>query len=566
MELSVSTTRGQHLLGKVIGDCLLEKLIGYGGSSAVFLAQPADSEQKVAVKVFLPRSTMDSQAQKGFYRRFLREAQAASNLDHPHILSVYSYGEHQGLPYIVMPYLPGGTLADHVKCEGPLSLRLAQSYLKQIADALDYAHKCGCVHCDVKPANILIGDDGQVVLSDFGIVRLLEGTSLTAQQTMKSPETLMGTPDYISPEQALGEPLDGRTDIYSLAVTLFFLLAGEPPFKSDSSIAMALMHVHEKPPLLGLQRADITPEIDQVIGTALAKWPEERYQTASAFSDAFSEAVARADNIDRVIFVNRAPHVPNMKAMSKARQNGNMALLEPEVRVKPVSWHPALRSRATLLLLVLCVLLIAAITIGFILNAAADSGPKAKATRTPVPSNNVFVSNKDSWVISPTFFFDTSGRYHIVKKSAAQTLAIAMYGSIQFTNIRLQVTMKQVAGPLDYGDFYGVMLRSTQDQSHYYLFEICPFNDQYEFARFDGFWHPLEGGTVPTLHTAAGQSNTIVVEIVGNSFTLSVNGALVHKAFTDTLSSPFTTGEVGLSVEENNVEVAFSDMIITRLK
>src|SRR5579864_7722658 len=145
MESSVSTTRGQHLLGKVVGDCLLEQLIGYGGSSAVYLGQPRNSEQKVAVKVFLPRSTMDSQAQKSFYRRFLREAQAASDLDHPHILSVYSYGEHQGLPYIVMPYIAGGTLSDYVKTHGPLTLRTAQSYIQQIAEALDYAHKRGCV-------------------------------------------------------------------------------------------------------------------------------------------------------------------------------------------------------------------------------------------------------------------------------------------------------------------------------------------------------------------------------------------------------------------------------------
>ena len=494
----------------------------------------------------------------------MREAQAASDLDHAHILSVYSYGEHQGLPYIVMPYLPGGTLADHVKREGPLSLRVAQSYLKQIADALDYAHKCGCVHCDVKPANILVGDDGQVVLSDFGIVRLLEGASLTAQQSTKSPETLMGTPDYISPEQALGEPLDGRTDIYSLAVTLFFLLAGEAPFKSDSSIAMALMHVHEKPPLLGLQRADVTPQIDEVIGTALAKWPEERYQTASAFSDAFSEAVARANNIDRVIFVNRAPHVPGKKAMSKARENGNLALLEPEVRVKPVSWQLALRSHATLLLLVLSVLLIAAITAGFILTAAVNLGPKG--TGTPVASNDVLAGNRSAWITSPTFFFDAAGRYHIVNKSA-QTLATALYGgSTQLTNFRLTVTMNQIAGPLNGGDFYGVMLRSAQDQSRYYLFEICPFNDQYEFARFDGTWHYLENGVVPSIHTAVGQSNIISAEITGNSFTFSVNGAPIHTtAFTDTLPFPFTTGEVGLSVEENNVEVAFSHMIITPL-
>lgn len=562
MEFSVSTIRGQHLLGMVVGDCLLEKLVGYGGSSAVFLAQPRNSEQEVAVKVFLPRSTMDSQAQKDFYRRFLREAQAASDLDHPHILSVYSYGEHQGLPYIVMPYLSGGTLADYVKREGPLSLRVAQSYLRQIADALDYAHKCGCVHCDVKPANILIGDDGQVVLSDFGIVRLLEGTSLTAQQSMKSPEIMMGTPDYISPEQALGEPLDGRTDIYSLAISLFFLLAGEPPFKSDSSIAMALMHVHEKPPLLGLQRADVTPQIDEVIGTALAKWPEERYQTACAFSDAFSEAVAHANNVDSVAFVNRAPHVPSKKATSKARENGNIALLEPEVRVRPVSGQPVLRSRSALLLLVLSVLLIAAITTGFILNGAVNRD--TKGTGPPVVSNDVFVGNRGAWVTSPTFFFDAAGRYHIVNKSA-NTLATALYGSNQYTNFRLTVTTNQIAGPLDSGDFYSVVLRSTQDQSHYYLFEICPFNDQYQFARFDGSWHYLENGAVPSIHTAEGQSNIISAEIVGNSFTFSVNGVPVHNtAFKDTVSSPFTTGEVGLSVEEPNVEVAFSHMNITQ--
>lgn len=564
MEFSVSTTRGQHLLGKVVGDCLLEQLIGYGGSSAVYLAQPRNSEQKVAVKVFLPRSTMDSQAQKSFYRRFLREAQAASDLDHPHILSVYSYGEHQGLPYIVMPYCPGGTLSDYVKREGALSLRVAQTYLEQIADALDYAHKCGCVHCDVKPANILLGEDGQVVLSDFGIVRLLDGASLTAQQSMKSPETLMGTPDYISPEQALGEPLDGRSDVYSLGVTLYFLLAGEPPFKSDSSIAMALMHVHEKPPLLGLRRADVTPEIDQVIGKALAKWPEERYQSASAFSAAFSEAVARARNIDRVVFVNSPPHLPGWKVIGRARENGAVAPLEPRVRVKPVAGRRVWRSRATLLLLVLCVLLIAAITTDFIFNAATGGDPKAKATRTPVTSIDVLASDQSAWASSPTFYFDTSGHYHIIDKSA-QFLATALYRGAEYTDFNLTMKATQVAGPRDVSDFYGVVLRSDPDQSHYYLFAICPFTDQYVFDRFDGTgWHYPLNGSVPSLHAAAGQSNIISVEIRGNSFTFLVNGVPVHAAFKDTLAPPITTGEVGLSVDENNVEVVFSDMYITR--
>lgn len=555
----MSTTRGQHLLGKVVGDCILEQLIGYGGSSAVYLAQPRNSEQKVAVKVFLPRSTMDSQAQKSFYRRFLREARAASDLDHPHILSVYSYGEHQGLPYIVMPYYPGGTLSDYVKREGPLSLRVAQSYLEQIASALDYAHSCGCVHCDVKPANILLGEDGQVVLSDFGIVRLLDGTSVAAQQSVKSPETLMGTPDYISPEQALGEPLDGRSDVYSLGVTLYFLLAGEPPFRSDSSIAMALMHVHEQPPLLGLRRADVTPEIDEVIGKALAKWPEERYQTASDFSAAFAGAVSHAPNIDRVALVNSPSHLPGWKVIvGRGRENGAGTPLAPKVRVKPASVQKALHSRATLLLVVLSVLLIAAITVGLVLNAALGGGAKVNATGKP--PNDILANDESAWVSSPTFFFDSSHHYHIINKSA-QTLATALYENGEYTDFSLSVTMTQIAGPRDGGDYYGVVLRSAQDQSAYYLFGICPYNDLYEFARFDGTWHYLQNNTAPSMHTAQGQSNTITAKVRGNSFTFLVNNVAVHTAFADTLPSPLTRGEVGLSVEEG--EVVFSHMYIS---
>ncbi|MGH2509879.1 MAG: serine/threonine protein kinase, partial [Ktedonobacteraceae bacterium] len=152
----MTTLRGQHLIGKEIGSCVLEKVLGYGGSSAVFLAHALASDELVAVKVFLPRSTLDGHMRKSFYQRFLREAEAASQLDHPHILSIYAYGEQEGLPYIVMPHMVGGTLSEYVQRQGPLSLREALHYLTQIGAALDYAHTHGCVHCDVKPANILL--------------------------------------------------------------------------------------------------------------------------------------------------------------------------------------------------------------------------------------------------------------------------------------------------------------------------------------------------------------------------------------------------------------------------
>ena len=262
-------SRGKHLIGKVLGSCTLERLLGYGGSSAVYLAQQQNPTRKVAIKVFLPRDNMDKKMMRDFYRRFLHEAEAASKLDHPNILPIYAYGEQDSLPYIVMPYMSGGTLSQYVAKHGPISLVEAQWFLEQITSALDYAHTHGCIHCDVKPANILLDGDGRVMLSDFGIARLT--TDDAKQAAAKNSEAMMGTPDYISPEQALGQAIDGRSDVYSLGVTLFFLLANRLPFIADTSIALALLHVHEPPPSLALIRADISPALDRVVHKALAK-------------------------------------------------------------------------------------------------------------------------------------------------------------------------------------------------------------------------------------------------------------------------------------------------------
>lgn len=558
----MSTIRGQHLIGQEIGSCILEKQLGHGGSSAVFLAQSRSSDEKVAVKVFLPRSTMDKQTQKNFYRRFLREAQAASELDHPNILSIYAYGEHNGLPYIVMPYMPGGTLSEYIAKHGPLSLSEAQQYLEQISSALDYAHQQGCVHCDVKPANILLDGQGHVVLSDFGIVRLMQPDPEATLQSIKSSEILMGTPDYISPEQALGRPLDGRSDVYSLAVTLFFLLAGKPPFKAESSIAMALMHVHEKPPVLGMMRADITHQIDSVIGKALSKWPEERFQAAGEFSAAFAEAATNADQS------------ASLASGAKRKANGSsgggkqgIAALKPIVQVKPTSKRSFKLKRVVLPLILLLAVVISSIVTVNLVSFFTNLHPPQQATPSTTPTD--YLADKNMWPPrSPTNFFK-NGQYHI-KNIPPLSIAIAYYdvfGNPQFTNFSLTVTTSEIHGSHDGGDYYGVVFRSSTDQLHYYLFEIADTasGGQYGFWRYDGQTQkPLAIGIVPSLLPNLGQNNVITIQVKDNTFNFFVNRKLL-RAVTDTSKPVLSSGDVGLSVEGLNTEVAFSHLQIDKL-
>jgi len=545
----VSTNRGQHFTGKEVGNCLLEDLLGYGGSSAVFLAQSLSSGEKVAVKIFLPRSTMDVEAQKAFYRRFLHEAKAASQLDHPHILSIYSYGQHEGLPYIVMPYMPGGPLSDYVAHDGPLSLSAAQQYLEQIASALDYAHTNDCVHCDVKPANILLDGEGQALLTDFGIARLKADDALP----LNSGEALMGTPDYLSPEQALGKALDSRSDIYSLAVTLFFLLAGSPPFRADSALALALLHVHEPPPLLGTIRADVTPQIDLVIGKALSKRPEQRYQTAGEFSDAFAEAVA--NTIDTNHRTQSDPLGKGWKAASP---------LEPAVRIKAVWERPFKFSQAAIAFILLLLILAASVAAAIIRSSTAKApSPVHVQPTSTVQKTQELLDDKDAWLPGSndgSYSFDKLGRYHIRRNTSSQTIAAAWYTSDQFTNFHLQVTASEVAGTQE--DFYGVVLRAA-DQSHFYLFDVSAWDGgQFAFERCDEQCLWLTGDFVTAHGTTIGQSNTLSVEAMGNTFTFFINGHLVGE-YTDPSTPAFTSVEVGLCVEEKGSEVAFSRLQIS---
>jgi serine/threonine protein kinase len=575
----VTIVRGQHLIGKNVGGCVLERLLGYGGSSAVFLAQQHNSERQVAIKVFLPRSSMDMKMQKDFYIRFLREAEAASELDHPNILPIYSYGEQDGLPYIIMPYMPGGTLYEYARRRGRLSLEEACWYLEQIASALDYAHDHGCVHCDVKPANILLDSEGHAVLSDFGIAHIMqsevatggEGKPVVGQgQGAQTPELLMGTPDYISPEQALGHTLDGRSDIYSLGVMLFFLLAGALPFKADSTIAIALLHVHEPAPSLCMLRADITPALDRVIRKAMAKSPEERFQTVSQFYTAFALAAGLLDPASLPTEALKTLHIEEILAEPEVQPT--LLAAQPVVHVRPVRIKRRLLDSLKFTRIFGAIALLLLLTIGAAFGSGAITsrltrgGPNVQLTR-PANIGRALadgLANSSDWPTSSTFFF-TGKQYHIENKST-ENVALALYADHQYTNFRLSVTMTEIHGSHDSADYYGLVFRSAADQSRYYVFEVLSWGSgNYAFWRFDGKWNLLASGPAPSLITTTGASNTIEVDAVGNTFSFTINHKQVGFPTTDPSKHALTAGEVGLYVEENS-EVAFSHLYITPLK
>jgi serine/threonine protein kinase len=562
----MAVTRGRHLIGKVLGSCVLERLLGYGGSSAVFLAQPRNSERKVAVKVFLPPANMDVKMRRDFYQRFLREAEAARQLDHPNILPIYAYGEQDGLPYIVMPYMEGGTLSEYVARNGSLSLQDARWYLEQITSALDYAHQHRHVHCDIKPANILLDSEGHVMLSDFGITRVVRENVGDEQPGNDQPAALMGTPDYISPEQAMGHPLDGRSDIYSLGVTLFYLLAKQLPFKADTTIALALLHLHEAPPSLALIRPDITLAIDQVVHKALAKEPGQRFQTAGEFSAAFAQAVTEAEmqpisGKQQSVLISNPGHVSN--------PHPAVAVSEPG---KPLGRQIGLLRLVAVFALVISLFITGLLSTNYLLTHLASSKPVQPAHQQTLLASGVSensddqLSDQSDWPVSGTFFFDSQQQRYLILNKSRNLGALAIFQNHEFGDFDLTVTMSEVHSPKTGADNYGVVFRCSSDQSRYYLFEVLSSSSQgqYAFLRYDrNTWVTLATGTAPSLRVQSGKNNMLTIHAHGNRFTFAINGEVVGGTFSDPSKTPLKSGQVGLYVEDENAEVAFSHLYIT---
>ena len=270
--------------GTSLGAYVITARIGRGGMASVYQAHHPALDRNVAIKV-LWESLAD---QPGFLERFRREARAASRLRHPNILTVYDFGEDGGIAYMVTELLPGGTLADRLGV--PLAHTEVLRVLRGIGSALDAAHVAGLIHRDVKPSNILFTRDGEPVLADFGIARLME-----SEEQLTVQGTLIGTPHYMAPEMASGEEVGKSSDLYSLGVVLYEMLAGEPPFPRPTPIAVVRAHIHEPPPPLSLRNPPVPDSVDAVVSRALAKQPAQRYRSGAALAAAFEDAILAGD-------------------------------------------------------------------------------------------------------------------------------------------------------------------------------------------------------------------------------------------------------------------------------
>ena len=321
----------------------IEGVLGMGGMSTVFRARDNVLGRRVALKVLHEQHSHDAE----YVERFRREARAIARLSHPNIVTVIDRGEFDGSQYIVFEYVSGANLKELLEREGPLPVELALALAHQAARGLAFAHQHGVVHRDVKPQNVLVDENGTAKVTDFGIAR-----SAGPDEALTLTGTVMGTSDYISPEQASGVRVDERSDQYALGGLLYELLTGEVPYPSENAVTAAMRHLQEPPPSVRSKRPEVSPRVDELVRRAMAKRPHDRFPALDAMVAALEACLAEeagADATDDGATQILTPLVPPRRREPERHGRGPEPARRPTPRRRP-PWAPLLAALGVVLL------------------------------------------------------------------------------------------------------------------------------------------------------------------------------------------------------------------------
>jgi serine/threonine-protein kinase len=570
--------------------------LGRGGMATVFQAYDPRFKRMVALKLLPPQFMADAT----FRARFEREAQTIAALEHPAIVPVYDYGEQDGQPYLVMRYMPGGSLADRLS-QGPLSPQEAAHIIARLASALDQVHQRGIIHRDLKPANVLFDQYGEAYLSDFGIAHLSESTSnLTG-------DAIVGTPAYMSPEQARGDPVDRRSDLYALGVILFQMLSGRQPYQATTPIAVAMKHITDPVPVISQVRPDLPPVFDPIIEGAMAKAPDRRYATGQDLSTALQRAVQSTGGAPVAAQAAPASRPVPLKPPPPARHAPTtLSASQPSIARAPSQpgMRPAQKPKASLWifgvggagLLALIGLLVIG-TIGVVIATAANRRAAATASAaanvqptlpvdspTPEGAATEWLAAapppQDGVLTTLPFkddFSDPQGRWSLYagKDGAAEyqggsfriwtdlpnAYLIATPG-LAVENILIEVEATKTGGPDR--NFFGVVCQ-VQDRENFYLLAITSDGYYGIYKILQGEWVSLlpdEWAFDETIHQGS-TTNNLAAECAYPVLILSVNGYQLAAA----KDGDFASGDAGLaagSKEIQGVTILFDNFLATQ--
>lgn len=367
-------------IGETVGAYRITEQLGQGGMATVYRAYHANLDRDVALKVL--HTFFKSEA--GFLERFKREAQIVARLEHPNIVPIYDFNDHNGAAYLVMKFVEGQTLKARMD-QGTLTMDEIVRIVRDVAAALDFAHSRDVLHRDIKPSNVLIDKQGQVYIADFGLARIASSGESTLSQ-----DTLLGTPQYISPEQAQGaRDLDPRTDVYSFGVMLYEMVVGRVPYTADTPIAIIHNHIYAPLPLPSTIKPNVSGVVERVLLKALAKDRNDRYPSASALANAFAQAAA-------------APYVPPVRGSTAAPKPTILLKTNPPAKRANSNWLLGLAALAVIVVGVALIAVIQQNAQSLIPTVAAIVGsPTTQPTQIP-PSSPVVRTLPPTWTPAPT--------------------------------------------------------------------------------------------------------------------------------------------------------------------